>query len=396
MAEAFDPRANVVGAQRLGLALLVVVSHSFPLGYGEATPLLNWSHKQTDLGLLAVTGFFVLSGFLIVRSARQSSLGRFAWHRFLRIFPGFWVCLLATAFVLAPVLYLVQEGTLAGFWGLDPSALRYVTLNFRTKMAQYGIGDLLSGNPSAGPDHQGVLDGALWSLRYELLCYVFVALLMVVGATRRRTGLVVAAFTALAGLVLLDWVSHDRFGQGEIHLSRVGWPFVGGIDLALIVPLAAVFFLGGVAASRPHHFVVDGRLAALAGVVVIVTMRYGGFDFFGLLAFAYAVLWMATLRTTRLRDIGVRQDWSYGVYIYAFPIQQALAAFGVQEGGHVIYLVTSIALALLAGFASWHLVEKRALGLKHLTWDWRQLLRRQGPATLAADGARSVHPPRHE
>jgi peptidoglycan/LPS O-acetylase OafA/YrhL len=318
---------------------------------------------------------------------------RFAWHRFLRIFPGFWVCLLVTAFVLAPALYYVREDTLAGFWDLMPSPVRYVTSNFWTSMAQYGIGDLLTNTPYGQLVHRSVFDGSLWSLRYEMLCYVLVLVLMVVGATRRRTGLLLVAFGVLVGLMLQDWIAHDRFGVGEVHLQRVVLPVVGDINLALMVPLAAVFLLGGLAACRPQHFVVDARLAALAALVAVGTMRYGGFDVFGVLAFAYVVLWMATLRTPRLKEIGVRQDWSYGVYIYAFPIQMCLAQIGVQKLGYVVYLIASVGLSLVAGFVSWHLVEKRAMKLKHFTVERGRFRRRPtsdakvGPALERQDGA---------
>ena len=147
-----------------------------------------------------------------------------------------------------------------------------------------------------------MFDSSLWSLKYELLCYVLVLVLMVVGATRRRTGFMLVAFGMLVGLMLQDWLVHDRFGAGPVELQRVEWPIVSWIDLGMMVPLAAVFLLGGLAAARPQNFVVDGRLAALAALVAVGTMRYGGFDVFGVLAFSYVVLWMATLRTPRVES----------------------------------------------------------------------------------------------
>ncbi len=366
MAHRFDPRSNIIGAQRLGFALLVIVSHSFPLGYAVANPLSEWTRGQTDLGRLAVSGFFVLSGFLVVGSARRTSMARFAWHRFLRIFPAFWVCLAVTALVLAPVLYLVRSKTLAGFSGHQPSAIGYVTILLDH--------DAAGRHRRPPPEHavrrfngQEVLDGSLWSLRYELICYVVVLALMAAGATRRRPALMLLGFGVLVAVMAWAWVGQDRFGQGGVDLGLVRWPVVAVVDLELLVPLAAVFLLGGLAASRAEVFPVDGRLAALAAAVMLLTMRFGGFDVLGILAFAYVVLWMATLRTPRVRSIGVRQDWSYGVYIYAFPIQQCLALVGLNRVGHVFYVAAAMGLSLLAGFVSWHLVEKRALGLKHVT-----------------------------
>ena len=100
LASRFDARNNALWSLRLALATVVAIVHVQELGWREQ-PLLG----HTLLGDLAVDGFFVISGFLVTRSAlRLSSLRRFAWHRALRIMPGFWVCLAFTAFVAAPIV----------------------------------------------------------------------------------------------------------------------------------------------------------------------------------------------------------------------------------------------------------------------------------------------------
>src|SRR4051812_41239689 len=84
VADVFRPRHNAIGLLRLAFALVVVVSHCWPLGRGEPDPLTGASHGQTDVGAMAVAGFFVLSGLLVTRSALRCSPARFAWHRALR------------------------------------------------------------------------------------------------------------------------------------------------------------------------------------------------------------------------------------------------------------------------------------------------------------------------
>ena len=108
LANAFDPRRNALGLFRFALAALVIVSHCYPLGGFGRDPLEVVTAGRLSLGLFAVAMFFVLSGFLITRSASNTSAIRFLWHRFLRIFPGYWVCLVVCAFILAPMICQVE------------------------------------------------------------------------------------------------------------------------------------------------------------------------------------------------------------------------------------------------------------------------------------------------
>lgn len=97
-------RENGFGALRLLLALAVVAGHAVPLGFGGGNPGTGVTRGQSDLGTLAVCGFFVISGMLVTRSAVRLPVGRFLWHRALRLLPGLWCCLLVTALVAAPAV----------------------------------------------------------------------------------------------------------------------------------------------------------------------------------------------------------------------------------------------------------------------------------------------------
>lgn len=136
--------------------------------------------------------------------------------------------------------------------------------------------------------------------------------------------------------------------------------------MALLVPLLMTFLVGSLAACFPRQFPMDGRLALLAAVLLVATMRWGGYDVVGPVAFAYLVLWAGVRLPRRLHDVGVRRDVSYGVYIYAFPIQQLLALTVLPVLSHVLYVVVASVLAVVAGALSWELVEKRAMRLKDL------------------------------
>ena len=111
--QAFDPKNNAFGFLRLALAVLVILGHSFPLGGFGPDRLAAFTNGRYAIGSLSVAMFFVLSGFLICRSASTSrSVPRFLWHRFLRIFPGYWVCLIVCGCVFAPLMAFAEFGTL--------------------------------------------------------------------------------------------------------------------------------------------------------------------------------------------------------------------------------------------------------------------------------------------
>ena len=185
LADLYSGRANGIGLIRLLLAVAVVLSHSKPLGFGQKDLGYALSGKQTTLGLLAVYGFFVLSGILITRSARRTTIGRYAWHRFLRIMPGLWVCILVTALVVAPLVYLRERGTTDGFLSGSGGPIDYITNNWWANGSrQYGIHNLMADTTPFGT----AFNGALWSLAYEMFCYVAIGMLAVMFKASTRCG----------------------------------------------------------------------------------------------------------------------------------------------------------------------------------------------------------------
>ena len=171
LAVSYDPRRNTLDAVRLGLALMVAVSHGIVMRTGDDP---RWG---SSLGDLAVDGFFVLSGFLVTGSYQRIDVStghaslwtvvRFGWHRFLRIMPGFWVCLMVLALVIAPSVAVLEGRPLVTSFVTDPSSWDFIVNNADLLIRQYDIAGLLSENP-----YPFVFDGALWTLRFEAMCYV--------------------------------------------------------------------------------------------------------------------------------------------------------------------------------------------------------------------------------
>lgn len=383
--QAFDPRNNAFGFLRLTLAVLVIFSHCFHLGGFGMDPLATLTHGRYAIGSLAVAMFFVLSGFLICRSAAASpSVSRFLWHRFLRIFPGYWACLVVCGCVFAPLMAFVEFGTFTQVF----SAPRNSPQSFMVSNAGlfhlngFSIGEILFIRPNSIAGllrHNpvpGVLNGSLWSLPFEVSCYLMVAAFAVVGALRRARFVVLGLFAGLWCLYAFDCLDPDGFAQC--------FPYPG---MKLLVMLCLFFSAGCVC------FLYREKIPHSTAIFVIVLVALGGslpLGMFGLIApvaLTYAFLWVAfALPFGRFDRKG---DFSYGTYIYAFPVQQGMALLGIQEKGFALYLISSLLLTSVFAFLSYRLIEAPCLRLKTINLF---TLRRRAGLAVAQLGRRETLP----
>lgn len=339
------------------LAVLVVVDHSYPLSglLGGNDPMWAWSRGQDSMGGLAVSGFFLISGFLVCRSWSGSATTRqFIWKRFLRIFPGFWVCLGVTAFVLAPLAWIHERGPLTSrFFNPVDGPLQYIRANALLNMHQWGIDGLLSRTPYRNTGFPIAWDGSLWTLIYEFKCYLLLALLGYLGllANRRLVALLTGGFYLVMLSTVVDPGATAKLMPvlQNLYIARFGFLFLFGATLALYA----------------DRLLVDDRLGIAATALALLTLRYGGWEFLGYAALGYALLWLAArLPMHRWERIG---DLSYGTYIYSFPVQMMLAEHGLQRHGFLAFVLGSLAGTTILALLSWHLVENRALALKNRT-----------------------------
>ncbi|MGX6741259.1 acyltransferase family protein [Streptomyces peucetius] len=389
VAERFSGRDNSLGVLRLSLAMAVVVSHASVLGFGDKEFGHYFSHGQTDLGKLAVYGFFVLSGILVTRSGKRLPLGRFMWHRALRLLPGLWVCLAVTALVVAPFLYWRQQHGLDGFLGHAAGPLDYLRANWAVALQQRDISGVMATARDAGLAHSPSFDAALWSLRYEVLCYAGVALLAVTGALTRARRVVVLIAAVLGWLVVrqaMDFSYWAGFDDSSYYKSVVLVPAMGRFDPDVVVHLGFAFALGALIELYRERIPVSDVLGVASALVLLASLRFGYLYTVGLPAFAYLLVWLAIRLPAPFRRIGARHDYSYGIYIYGFVVQQALAVLGLARYGFWAYLAMSVAGTLIAAVLSWHLVERPAMRFKDLgrSRRARNTPAVQGPARQAA------------
>ena len=347
--DVFDARSNSIGFLRFVLASMVLVGHSYLFGGFGDEIMWDWTKGQENYGGLAVGGFFVLSGFLITRSyTTTTSVFRFLWQRFLRIFPGFWACLIVTAFVIGPLIWRTNHGGFSGYTDIaDESPFDFVTRNAKLTMRQYGIGDLLAN--AAVPRN---LNGSLWTLIYELRCYVAVAVFGVFGLLKRGRG-VVLGVTAMLWVIQIVNIA---IPNGGATIS----PLLG--DLYLI-RLSFLFGLGACLYLYRDRVPMDDRAGVFAAVLLLLSFRYHLFFVVGQAALAYVLLWAGWRLPFKWFDR--YGDFSYGLYLYAFPVQQLLAIYPqAAKHGHLWYVLVTFMVVVPMAVASYYLVERPFLRLK--------------------------------
>jgi peptidoglycan/LPS O-acetylase OafA/YrhL len=201
--------------------------------------------------------------------------------------------------------------------------------------------------------NRSAINGSTWSLYFEIRIYLAVAVLGGLGLLKRARWL--APLGAVAAVVANQLVEQVSFLVPLIHgLFGPGWG----------PRLAAIFLLGATARLYSEHLVLDGRLAAIAAIVVVVTLAFGGFFLVGFACHAYLTLWLCFRAPRWTWRVASKHDFSYGVFLYAFPVQLTLTVLGVPRLGFLPYLALSFIVTAPFAVASWFLVERPALRLK--------------------------------
>jgi peptidoglycan/LPS O-acetylase OafA/YrhL len=337
LGQVFDSGSNALNALRLALAAEVMLWHSW-LITGRLPPAAT----VQLLFSVGVDGFFAISGFLIARSwLRNPQIREYLVARALRILPGFYVCLGVTAFVLAPISVAIQGGS-ATELVLSGAPIDYVLKNSAVAIFKLDVGGTPSGIPAPG-----AWNSSLWSLIYEVVCYLGVAVLGVVGLARRRWHPIPILALAVFGATLLPPLTYR-------------WPWT--IEQCTV--RAVIMFAAG-ALLYQFRDVIPARwslVAASVAAVLAAGVLLPDYRIVAAIPLAYAVVVSGALvHNERLR---LRTDLSYGVYIYAFPIQQMLAVCGLAGLGPFAFFGVTAAATLPFAAASWFLVERPMIAMR--------------------------------
>lgn len=327
---------------RLLAALSVLYGHSFALSMGvkgveDPVSLRLIAYWGESLPSLAVDLFFVTSGFLVTASyCQRNDFYAFTEARLLRIFPGLIVAVLLCVFVVGPIS---TTASLSDYFA-SPSTFSYVKHNVSLLNGiQFDLPSVFTSNP-----YPGSVNGSLWTLPIEFWMYIFVAILGGFAILQDRR------FFNLALLCVVLVYSQSAGGVFIFKEPRLA-------QLGLLFAIGGFFYINK--QSIPLNFTVL-ILLALATYMLRTTEV---FIVLKCVLFSYFVLIIALHPKCRLPAIDHYGDISYGIYIYAFPVQQLLAQFVLHISPlKMLFLSTLITLPL--ALLSWHFVEKPALGFK--------------------------------
>ncbi|MDH7974446.1 acyltransferase [Sphingomonas sp. AR_OL41] len=336
-----DSRRNNLRVVRLVAATAVIFAHSYGLNFGLAAERHEPLAALTgiDSGSLAVDVFFVASGFLVGRSLLR---GRdpidFLLSRALRIYPALICAVLAMAFLLGPT---VTTLSLRDYFH-DQWLYRF--LLFDTTMLSPGR--FVAGLPGVFKDlpYRPFVAGSLWTLPWELWMYgILLGLFLARGFGR--------AYPILLGILAV------AFAAIELHLWQAG------IFLTPLISFLALFHAGVCAYRYRDNIILSWPIFASLSLAMIVVNVATQSPLLLPIWLAYAVLFVSYYPPLVIERWCDGPDYSYGIYIYAYAVQQTLIwRFGPMPD--LPHFLLAWGLTMPFAIVSWHLIEKPALGLK--------------------------------
>lgn len=324
-------RDNSLNAVRLILAAAVILAHSWTIGgYGET--IFHW------IGANSVNGFFALSGFLIAGSRLRHDFRHYITRRAQRIFPGFWVCLVVIALVFAPL------GALLGGVSWNPGeALAYIRNNASLVIFDREVGQTLAASPEGANWNR-----SLWSLMHEFIAYIVCGVLLGVLWVRRNLALAAGIVVAVLPLAYVAVPDFD----GPPHMINDS------------LRLLAFYFAGVLAYALRDRIRTSHAVAGVAAVTVLIAGFTSETALYTLTPIPLTYLLLHIGATWRTR-IAAKEDASFGLYIYGYPVQQILGILGLGALVPVwAFAIVSMALTFPLAIASWRYVEKPAMGLR--------------------------------
>jgi len=328
---------------RLVAALLVLLTHSFALvvGTADAEPLR--SSLGMTFGNIAVDVFFITSGFLVTNSLMtRKDLVEFVIARALRIGPALLMMLVLVALAAGPLLSALS----AREYFFNAGVYHFIAKNLLLiKGIDYELPGVFEGNPFGN-----VVNGSLWTMPYEIDMYGLLAIgwLVTRPFNRRHTDVLTFLIPAASAAFMILHVARHFMGVTEDNATH----------------LLLMFFTGSSLCLLKSRVVLSARAAIVVGILLLASaVQKNAFFICYIASIAYLVLYLAYVPTGVLREFNRLGDYSFGVYIYAFPIQQALVhlypRITVPE-----MIVCSLIATLAVAVTSWHVLERRALSLK--------------------------------
>lgn len=356
--EIYSYKENSFNIVRLLLAISVIYSHCYPLmgiNAGDGDILERLTKGQLSFGSLAVYCFFIISGFLITQSMMNSkNFLQYIIKRLLRIFPAFFSALIFSAFIIGPI---VSNFTFNEYFSMVniTEPIKFIWKNLTMNIFGYSWGFLDAFNNTPFP---GSVNGSMWTLKHEVACYIVVMLLSYFYIFRNRLIMLFLAILTSA-LTILNLIC----GYKLFSLSENFW-IISDAQYNSFIILFCFFIMGSLIYVFKDKIIINYRFLLLATIIMIFSCKAGNLKIISLFVLPYLLIGICII--TNIKSITKYGDFSYGMYIYAFPIQQTIVYFWADTINLFTYCIFSIVITFIISIISWNFIEKPALSLKRI------------------------------
>jgi peptidoglycan/LPS O-acetylase OafA/YrhL len=331
----FDLKRNNFDLARLALAIVVVFQHLSLLTQFKEFKIF----QEVTFWVQPVEGFFVISGFLIAISyLRSKSLSDYFEKRARRILPAYIVVVLACATI---GVFITKE-SLSNYFSLD--LLKYLAANLTfLNFLKPSLPSVFIGNP-----YTNAVNGSLWTIKIEVMFYATLPILFYL--IRKYSALLVILSAYVLSLIYFFLFKHLADVLNKPVLDEVARQLPGYFSYFASAILICLYF---------QFFKNKKNLFLSFAFPLYILSKLSGFLFLVPICQAVIVIYFC-LFFLYLGNWGKYGDFSYGVYIWHFPIIQALLNYNVSNNS-IIFLVFVLLLTGILSFISWHCVEKLAL-----------------------------------
>lgn len=350
-----NARSNNLDFIRFILAISVMFCHCFVMYYGteeSVEPLFVASRGQASIGTLAVNFFFTISGYLILQSWHKSNnVWDFLKKRIVRIYPAFIVASFLCVFVFAP-LGTIDWFQPFGYWNLFYSNLNYAWIAKDVLLLQTPwVPWTLKYVPISE-----AINASLWTIKYEFICYLLIPILAFARLLRHRFMLPILFFIAYTALIL----------QEDFRIYYFNWeefPIIGKPDF---MPRFVTYFLAGMCFYTYKDLIPRSRLLFGIALVLFAVGLFGikGLSYTQPILGSYLLFYLAFTQTISFKNFSKAGDFSYGIYVYAWPVQQLVIVFFEKHLNISLLFMLSLMFTLPLAWLSWHYVEKPFLNFK--------------------------------
>ena len=338
-------RDNNLNLIRLIASIFVLYNHSFVLaGFMFEEPLWKKYTSMVTFGNLGVDIFFITSGFLLALSLiAKKNLLQFFINRVLRIFPGL-IFSLAITVIITGLFFTALD--FYEFIKNNQTKYFFLYNSILLKEIVYLLPDAFQANPIKS------VNGSLWTLPYELKAYIALFFLALISLLLKNH------FVEIFKILLLALCAYCYF--------RYMREYYGGGASSEKYRLYFFFLFGACTGAFIENIKLDMRWGAACLILIVFCLPYKKILFPAYtILLPYIILTIAYVPSGKIRNFNKIGDYSYGMYIYGFFVQQCIVAMVESIAPHTLFIY-SFFVTIIVSVLSWHLIESPALRLKEV------------------------------